>query len=573
MDAGHGVSGAHALLRQLARGLSAYRLYPGDLTQPAFQGAVERIRDAAGTALGAGPAEALVRAGRFHVDDHEVIDEAADRLAEACFSRRVEYVRIDRPPTVDELDAFYEVLGRDPEDVTEAGGVAALLDARGVGSITALAGAPETDAVDGDHDESDPEAALPVLALLPGDTASSVYDRLRGAQETLDEVVSARSSFYRRAAGLVAGLDEQQQAAFGSLVLDRMQTDAFAERYAGHLADPEIAELLARAARFRGVEPVEVAVEFVRISARQQTLVAVVRDFVSGDTLDGAPDGSRIAHAAADLRDAFPSDAADGRRLALLALADYLRCDVSSEQLERVVGAVTRQLRAAVGDGDGEVVRELLDTLDAARPDVDSECQDLLAAPRHHALTPHVLRKTMRARRAGSEGPAEVLRPFGTAAIDALVAALASDERSDRRVIATLAALARDRPRILGRHIDHERWHVVRDLAKVLVSIGGPATAAPLVALAGHDHPTVRHEALHGLTKLPPADSAAALARAVPVMRTRAEQRDGLDALAACDAPQTPALLRDLASSRGSHALPWLMRRRARRLARRSERP
>lgn len=559
------MSGTETLLRQLARGLSTYRLYPGDVTQPAFRSAAERIQEAAGPALAAGPADAVVRAGRFHVDGHELSDEAADRLADACFSRRVEYLRLDNVPTVDELDALYDALSRDPDEVAAAGGVAALLDARGVASIVASAGAPDTDTAE-DDDPDDADAALPALTLLPWDTADTLYDRLRAAQETLDEMISARSSFYRRAAGLVAGLDERQQGAFASLVLERIQTDAFAERYAGHLTDPEIADLLTRAARFRGVEPVEAAVAFVRISGRQQTLVAVVRDLVSGGPTDAGD--AVIGRSASGLRDAFPADADDGRRLALRTLADYLRCDVASEQLERVVGAVTRQLRTEVGDGAAGRVNDLLAVLDDARSDVGSASYDLVVAPRRRALTPQVVARAMRATRVGSQDPADVLRPFGGAAIDALVAALARSERSDDRLIAALAMLARDRPATLARHLDHRTWHVVRDLAKALRTIGDPVIAPPLVELVRYDHPEVRREALHGLTSLPPTASATALAQAVPTMRTRGEQKEGLDALAGCNAAETPMLLRELAAGRGSHALPWLLRRRARRLAR-----
>jgi len=565
------MSGTETVLRQLARGLSTYRLYPGDATQPAFRSAVERIREAAGPALTAGPTDALVQAGRFQVDGHALGDEAADRLAEACFSRRVEYVRLDNVPTVDELDAFYDALSRDPDEVAAAGGVAALLDARGVESIVARVGAPDTDAVEDDHPD-DPDATLPVLTLLPGDTAATLYERLRATQETIDEVISARSSFYRTAARLVAGLDERQQGAFGSLVLERIQTDAFAERYAGHLADPEIADLLTRAARFRGVEPVKVAVEFVRISARQQTLVAVVRDLVGGGPPEARSGDGVLARSASGLRDAFPADADDGRRLALRTLADYLHCDVASEPMKRVVGAVTRQLRTDVGDGAVGRVHDLLEVLDGALSHVGSESYDLVVAPRRRALTPQVLARAMHAAPAGSEGPAEVLRPFGSAAIDALVAALARDERSDHRLIVTLAQLAHDRPGMLARHLDHETWHVVRDLAKVLRSIGGPAAIPPLVGLLCNDHPGVRREALQGLMSLPPNEAANALAQAVPTMRTRAEQKGGLDALAASASAKAPDLLRELAASREGHALPWLLRRRARRLARGLER-
>src|SRR5438093_6530705 len=53
------------LLRQLCSGLSAYRLFPGDLRQPAFVQAVQRIRDATETSLTDGTFEAEVNGSRF----------------------------------------------------------------------------------------------------------------------------------------------------------------------------------------------------------------------------------------------------------------------------------------------------------------------------------------------------------------------------------------------------------------------------------------------------------------------------------------------------------------------------
>src|SRR5438046_8937162 len=53
------------LLRQLSSGMSAYRLFPGDLAQPSFVAAVSRIRDAAEKALVWGPFQTEVNGKRF----------------------------------------------------------------------------------------------------------------------------------------------------------------------------------------------------------------------------------------------------------------------------------------------------------------------------------------------------------------------------------------------------------------------------------------------------------------------------------------------------------------------------
>src|SRR5919201_1703702 len=54
-----------ALLRQLASGLSAYRMYPGDLNQPSFVQVVSRVQEAAEAALVWGPLEAEISGSTF----------------------------------------------------------------------------------------------------------------------------------------------------------------------------------------------------------------------------------------------------------------------------------------------------------------------------------------------------------------------------------------------------------------------------------------------------------------------------------------------------------------------------
>lgn len=568
VDTGRRSGTVEALLRQLAVGLSTYRLYPGELTQPAFRTAAERVMDAADAAVAAGTVEATVQAGRFHVDEDAVVSERVNRLADACFTRRVEYLRIERRPTLDELDAFFDALSRDPDEVAEAGGIGNLLEARAVTAIVASAGAPAP--TTGDDDATPDEDAMSTLRLLPDDNATAVYDRLRTAGEALDEITSARSSFFRNAAALVTGLDAHEHDAFDDLVVDRVTTDAFAERYAGHLTDPQVARLIARAARHRQAEPIELAIDFVRRTGRQQALVAVVRDLVTGTRAPATHDDGPTP-AGGGLHEGFPADAEDGRRLALVALGDYLRADVAPEQLQRVVTAVTKQLRAYVGKGETGHVRDLLGVLDDARADLPGDVGLLLRAPRQQALTPALVAGVV-GRTPDPRRTMDPLRPFGPAAIDALVAAVARNKgRSDSKLLAAITAVVHDRPKDLERHLDHDAWHVVRDLATVLRRVGGAATVPQLERLAGHEHEAVRREALRGLTSLPTSESAHAIARAIPSLRTPAEQEEGIEALAASNAPQAPDLLRALAARRGRPRLSWRLRRTARRAARRWE--
>src|SRR5919108_3341483 len=73
---------AMVLLRQLASGLSSYRLFPGDLEQPSFVAATERIRDAAEKAFVWGPVDLEINGNRFLSASGPLSpDERMERLA------------------------------------------------------------------------------------------------------------------------------------------------------------------------------------------------------------------------------------------------------------------------------------------------------------------------------------------------------------------------------------------------------------------------------------------------------------------------------------------------------------
>src|SRR5438552_18698852 len=71
-------------LRQLMSGLSAYRLYPGDLQQPSFVQASQRIAAAAEAALAVGPLEVEIHGSTMQADGTALPgDDRLDRLAMA----------------------------------------------------------------------------------------------------------------------------------------------------------------------------------------------------------------------------------------------------------------------------------------------------------------------------------------------------------------------------------------------------------------------------------------------------------------------------------------------------------
>src|SRR5437762_10013697 len=103
------------LLRQLASGLSAYRMFPGDLNQPTFVQVVLRIRAAADAVLGWGPFEAEIRGSRFTTRAGTVpADDRIDRLALSLYQHRAEVFLLPGAPDRRGLRVLYGALPKEP---------------------------------------------------------------------------------------------------------------------------------------------------------------------------------------------------------------------------------------------------------------------------------------------------------------------------------------------------------------------------------------------------------------------------------------------------------------------------
>ena len=99
------------LLRQLAGGLSSYRLFPGDLKQPTFVQAVQRIRHAAEAALAWGPFEAEINGKRFITPTGPApSDEQTERFALVFYEHGAERLSLRGVPDARELGVLYEAL-------------------------------------------------------------------------------------------------------------------------------------------------------------------------------------------------------------------------------------------------------------------------------------------------------------------------------------------------------------------------------------------------------------------------------------------------------------------------------
>src|SRR2546422_3564066 len=122
------------LLRQLSSGMSAYRLFPGDLAQPSFVAAVSRIQDAAEKALVWGPFQTEINGNRFTTAAGPVpSDDRIERLALAFYRHGAEHLLVQEPPDARALGALYEALSRPAHD---SGG------SHGIGTALRVAGGP-----------------------------------------------------------------------------------------------------------------------------------------------------------------------------------------------------------------------------------------------------------------------------------------------------------------------------------------------------------------------------------------------------------------------------------------------
>lgn len=598
-----------ALLRQLAVGLGVHRLYPGNLQADAFVAAVERIQEAARAALAAGAVVVEVRSGRFVVVGEVVDDETTARLAQACYQRRIEHVAVDGVPSREELGAWYELLSRDPHDIDHAGGMETLVDAAGITAIRSAAGMPEPAAGEEVEDHllglADRVSTVPEeptaeevteLEVRPGESAEKLYARLRSLSDRIVTDGRIRSTFFRRAAWLVDELPVADRAAFGRLVLDRVQADTFAERYVGHLNDLALATLTVAVAAHEGVDAEELGRQVSAAAERHGTLlrlVVAVRDRVDGPSEAAANDlaaergstatpsvaadpdlVSGVATAVADeheqLASDFPTDAAAGRELALQALVDVFLSEPSIDQRADLLDNVTERLREAVARGDASLVAEVLDALRLAGEVASPVSSAAIERTWAQVLTgPVVAEAAVTAAQEGRRFDAEVLRPFGPAAVGPVLQAVGADvaEPIARDLASLLVEVAGDHRGTLHEQVARQRPGVIARLLPLVAGRADPAAMPLLSRLALRSEPEVLVAVVDALAHQPPSAAAAPVATVARRSPDAALQRHCLGVLASFGEPGR-VQLRALADGEEEPRLPWLRRWTARRLSR-----
>jgi HEAT repeat protein len=555
-----------ALLRQISSGLSAYRLFPGDVRQPSFVAAVERIRIAAEKALAWGPVETEILGAHFRTASGPVIsDERIERLALACYQHRAERLYVRAIPDTHDLAVLYEALSSQEGDSDVTEGVGASLRVAGVTSIGVSELAPQ--ATDAEEDRfapsveqralwqrlEDPQAlAMDLIdeslqSIL--EQAQAVFRRLQKLVALLPEKQAKAFELYRRLHEVVASLPDGVRRPLALLLIEHAGQDPVAERFVGTMTDAELARVLVDLGVDGGPDPQKLAAQLVAMGARRDDLVDLTVALLAGQEESGtilaglervgisvrtsAP-GSVVAETVSELaargllgmgqddvraiREVFPHSEPDVHQLSMEALQDYLRVESDLEQIGEVMTIWSRELGEALGGRDADRVDRLLDAVDGirnAQDDVGREKSKVVGAFLRRTLDRSLLGELISLEHADSASTVSLLRRFGEIAVDRLLDDLAEEEERGRRalLLGVLAEMARSHREPVARRLTDPRWFVARNAVTILHRSGGPETVPLLIQAAGHPHEAVRREVVTGLLELVGLDALPELVR------------------------------------------------------------
>jgi hypothetical protein len=554
-----------AVLRQLWLGLSTYRLYPENPNRPGFSDAVGRIAAAVEEALVQGPVAVEVRGDRFVLAGVPLPNEdALERLALACFERRVEYLAVTGPPDAGGLEVLYAAMTRPPPELEEAGGIERVLEEHELGFVTLSAIGPG--AVDeADHVATDlvetPERRLDADVLAselmiedlhgsPADQAETLLARLRTmiGEGTPATTIELHSSIH----DVLTGLQSDVRRSLVQMLVDRVQEDAVAGRLIGTMSNAELTRSLVDIGSGGGPDPVELARRLASAGVRQVDIVDLTRALEAGQEDAGtivagleqlgielgdrtsASGGSVMellseyltATAGDDsgtIRAAMAAAGEEMRAAQILAVADYLALETDLERAGEALGIWSAELARAVAARDEREVIALLQPVRDTLTGIGEDRPALLDAYVRKALTQEAVASALAAEAAdGQPHLAAVLGPFGRHGVEILLDLLAAEEDRQRRAL-LLGALRRigpDHPDAVVPRLRDGRWYVVRNAVSILGSAPNPAVLGRLAEVASHPSSEVRRE-------VPDALASAGAAEAAPYLQRLAIEGPG----------------------------------------------
>jgi HEAT repeat protein len=221
----------------------------------------------------------------------------------------------------------------------------------------------------------------------------------------------------------------------------------------------------------------------------------------SGDSPTG------VASSAPSPADPSGGSAGPGDRGRGTALRKALAAFVAAPEAKRPAMATTvrREVERLRDQRDGAALADAVERLVRARGD-DPGALALageMVSPGVAGVFTARIREAARDE-ARQEELVGVIRRLGDEMVRAVADALTTTEdRSERRALFNaLVALAPDNQEIVVELLDDRRWFVVRNAVQVVGETGGPDAVQHLTGALGHDHPTVRREALLALARI-----------------------------------------------------------------------
>ncbi|MEA2435239.1 MAG: hypothetical protein QOG54_2696 [Actinomycetota bacterium] len=529
-------------LRNLSGGFSSFRLFGGDLQQPGFVEAVNRVKTTSETALAAtGKVRVRVHGDQFISDSGPLPDdEAYRRLAMACYERRVEEITLASVPTKQDLASLYDVLSTAAEEIAALGGAPRALATKGVESIRlnealvtptestegAEGAIPEPDALADGLDRLD-EIAEELMRDPRVTDANSVYRLLREVVSALPPDKASDPDTYRRLREAVEKLPEEVRTSLSSMLISNVSGEDMAERLIGTMTDTSLARLLVDVSRQSGADPLELARELVVGGFRRHDLVELATVATEGTfgSEHTAPEGvggdrSNLLDAVAEListdvkthteedeltlRAEFPATEERRTAEALITFADYLRVDDDHLRLESALDSWARATRTAVREDDMARATQLVEVADHAYESllsVEPERAKLISDAKAKILDPDLVAELAAE---GSQGEGGVLLSlFGDVAVEALLQRLAEEEVGARRstLIGIVSGLVGDHHGELKQWVKDDRWFVVRNVMTIVQRSGMSSEMLKVIDVGiRHPHPAVRKEAVRALS-------------------------------------------------------------------------
>lgn len=549
------------LLRQLWLGLSTYRLYPENPDRPGFASAVERVGAAAREALGVGPLDVEIRGDTFVTEGGPLPrNDALDRLARACFERRVERLTVIGVPDASDLERLYETLSRPAAELEVAGGAETALRDAGVTSVSLSAIGPGS-VDEADHVPEDLETA-PAHKRLDADVLASelmVEDLGGTAQDQAETLLSRLRHVIGGAAGegsaidvhsaihdVLTDLPDDVRRAFVEILVDRVQQDPVAERLIGTMSNAGLTRALVDIGRSGRRDPVELARHLAVAGVRHLDIIDLTRALEAGQEDAGTiiagleqlgvdvgegPDaepgagGSVMEVLAAYLSDtesndvrsiqeALAASSEETRALQVMAVADYLALETDVERAGEALDIWADELRHELRERDERGVASLLQPVRDALFGGSEDRSALFHAYVRRVLEEEVVADAVIAD-AEDERPraAALLAPFGADGVDVLLDLLAQEEDRGRRalLLGALRQIVPSYPAVVAERLSDDRWYVVRNVVSLLGSAGDPAALPRIAEAAAHPSAEVRQE-------VPGALVAAAGVAAVPYL-------------------------------------------------------